>query len=82
MHDKFLTIRQGSESTLHTASHNLPYRALRHHEENLLSLRNHLLSTPFQRRFDSHHRESLRHDPQTGVAATSDETDDEVADRG
>ncbi|GAA2998410.1 phospholipase D-like domain-containing protein [Actinokineospora diospyrosa] len=54
MHEKFMIVRRGTQSTLYTGSQNLTYQALRQNDENILALRNHPLNTPFQQRFDSH----------------------------
>jgi phosphatidylserine/phosphatidylglycerophosphate/cardiolipin synthase-like enzyme len=54
MHEKFMVVRQGNQSTLYVGSHNLTYRALRQNDENILALRNHPLGTPFHQRFESH----------------------------
>ncbi|MFE9204505.1 phospholipase D-like domain-containing protein [Micromonospora sp. NPDC007230] len=77
MHEKFMIIRQGAQSTLYLGSHNLTYRALRQNDENILALRNHPLATPFQRRFESHHSTCWVYNPPAGVALTPSDADDE-----
>ncbi|MFJ6194839.1 phospholipase D-like domain-containing protein [Micromonospora sp. NPDC092111] len=75
MHEKFMIVRQGSQSTLYVGSHNLTYRALRQNDENVLALRNHPLAAPFQQRFESHHRTCWVYRPDAGAATSSDDTD-------
>jgi phosphatidylserine/phosphatidylglycerophosphate/cardiolipin synthase-like enzyme len=79
MHEKFMIIRQGAQSTLYVGSHNLTYRALRQNDENILALRNHPLAVPFQQRFDSHHTTCWVYNPPAG-AATSSDTDTDTGD--
>ncbi|WP_346536273.1 phosphatidylserine/phosphatidylglycerophosphate/cardiolipin synthase family protein [Micromonospora sp. DPT] len=78
MHEKFMIIRQGSQSTLYLGSHNLTYRALRQNDENILALRNHPLATPFQQRFESHHSTCWVYTPAPSVATTADDGEDEA----
>jgi hypothetical protein len=73
-------LRRGSEPTRCASGHNVTYRGLRLTDEHLLSLRNHLLSTPFQQRFDSPHRTCPPYQPEAGTTATSAEVADEVTD--
>ncbi|MFG2009869.1 phospholipase D-like domain-containing protein [Micromonospora sp. NPDC048868] len=69
MHEKFMIIRRGGQSTLYTGSHNLTYRALRQNDENILALRNHPLAAPFQQRFEQHHSTCLPYQPPAGATA-------------
>ncbi|MER7419390.1 phosphatidylserine/phosphatidylglycerophosphate/cardiolipin synthase family protein [Micromonospora peucetia] len=75
MHEKFMIIRRGGQSTLYTGSHNLTYRALRQNDENILALRNHPLAAPFQQRFEQHHSTCLPYQPPANAGATADVED-------
>lgn len=75
MHEKFMIIRRGSQSTLYTGSHNLTYRALRQNDENIVALRNHPLAAPFQQRFEQHHSTCLRWTPPAGTTGTASAED-------
>ncbi|MFI2511721.1 phosphatidylserine/phosphatidylglycerophosphate/cardiolipin synthase family protein [Streptomyces sp. NPDC018972] len=52
VHEKFMIIRRGSQSTLYAGSQNLTYRALRQNDEAVLALRNHAVNGPYQQRFN------------------------------
>jgi len=68
------TVRQGTRSTLATGGHNLAYRPLHQHDDSVRARRDHLLSGPFQQRFDA------GAGTRAGVAATPDEVDKEATD--
>ncbi|MFI6262135.1 phosphatidylserine/phosphatidylglycerophosphate/cardiolipin synthase family protein [Micromonospora sp. NPDC051006] len=76
MHEKFMIVRRGAQSTLYVGSHNLTYRALRQNDENILALRNHPLNVPFQQRFDSHYGTCLPWTPPANAAAAASDTAD------
>ncbi|GGZ49937.1 hypothetical protein GCM10010387_50300 [Streptomyces inusitatus] len=57
MHEKFMIVRRGSQSTLYAGSQNLTYRGLRQNDEAILALRNHVVADPYQGRFNWLYRE-------------------------
>jgi hypothetical protein len=78
MHEKFMLIRRGSETTVYAGSHNLTYRALRQNDENILALRNHAVYGPYDDRFNYLHNVVCKPlKPSSNVAPTVTVNDDE-----
>ncbi|MET7649253.1 phospholipase D-like domain-containing protein [Streptomyces sp. NPDC005426] len=72
VHEKFMILRRGTQSTLYVGSHNLTYRALRQNDEAILALRNHAIAGPYKKRFDYLHAACNRWDPSSNVAPATD----------
>lgn len=68
VHEKFMILRRGTQSTLYVGSHNLTYRALRQNDEAILALRNHAIAGPYKKRFDYLHAECNPWKPSPNVA--------------
>ncbi|GHG78789.1 hypothetical protein GCM10018779_59080 [Streptomyces griseocarneus] len=80
VHEKFMIVRQGAQSTLYAGSHNLTYRALRQNDENILALRNHPVAGPYQERFGYLYGECKPMKPTSNVAPPANADDEEDTD--